>query len=151
MPKSSVLSGAVRVEPVAADRVVATALAEVELATDAGRTSLRLPDGSVIGLSESLLKILKASAHELAEGHSVTVVSSEVALSPAEAADLLGLSRPFVVRLLDDGAMRSHHLPQSRHRRVLLSDVLAFQERRARMREGRRRIAATVEADELPY
>ena len=42
-------------------------------------------------------------------------------------------TRPFVVRLLDDGAIPSQHLPQSRHRKVLLSDVLVFQERRARI------------------
>ena len=64
---------------------------------------VRILDGSIVGLSESLLQILQASAGELAEGHSVTLVASEVVLSPAEAADLLGLSRPFVVRLLDDG------------------------------------------------
>ena len=151
MSKSSVLSRAVRVEPHADDREVAGRLAEATLVTSAGRAELRLPDGSIVGLSESLLQILQASAGELAEGHSVTLVSSEVALSPAEAADLLGLSRPFVVRLLDDGAIPSQHLPQSRHRKVLLSDVLSFQERRARMRAGRRKIMEIVEADVLPY
>lgn len=78
-------------------------------------------------------------------------MSSEVALGPAEAADLLGLSRPFVVRLLDDGTIPSQQLPQSRHRKVLLSDVLSFQDRRSRMRSGRRKIMEIVEADRLPY
>ena len=78
-------------------------------------------------------------------------MSSEVALGPAEAADLLGLSRPFVVRLLDDGTIPSQQLPQSRQRKVLLSDVLSFQDRRSRMRAGRRKIMEIVEADRLPY
>ena len=151
MSKSRVLSGAVRVEPRAEDRSITIKVADATLTSDAGQASLRLPDGTVVCLSESLLQVIKASAAELAEGHAVTVVSSEVALSPAETADVLGLSRPFVVRLLDDGAIPSQRLPQSRHRRVLLSDVLAFHERRARMREGRRRIAEIAEVEELPY
>lgn len=151
MPRSSVMSGALRVEPRSDDREVAGKLVDATLVSRAGRAELRLPDGSIVGLSESLLQILQASAGELAEGHSVTVMSSEVALSPAEAADLLGLSRPFVVRLLDDGAIPSQHLPKSRHRKVLLSDVLVFQERRARMKAGRRKIMEIVEADGLPY
>ncbi len=151
MSRSNVLSSSVRVEPGADDRELAGRLVDAVLVSDAGLASLRLPDGSIVGLSESLLKILQASAGELAEGHSVTVMSSEVALTPAEAADLLGLSRPFVVRLLDDGTIASQRLPQSRHRRVLLSDVLAFQERRERIRAGRRKIMGIVEADDLPY
>ena len=151
MSRSSVMSGAVRVEPRTDDREVAGRLVDATLVSGAGRAELRLPDGSIVGLSESLLQILQASAGELAEGHSVTVMSSEAALSPAEAADLLGLSRPFVVRLLDDGAILSQRLPQSRHRKVLLSDLLVFQERRARMRAGRRKIMKIVEADGLPY
>ncbi|MGA2307756.1 MAG: excisionase family DNA-binding protein [Acidimicrobiales bacterium] len=62
---------------------------------------------------------------------------AETILTPAEAAQLLGLSRPFVVRLLDDGEIPSERLPGSRHRRVRLSDVLAFSARREQRREGR--------------
>ncbi|HET6832469.1 MAG TPA: helix-turn-helix domain-containing protein [Acidimicrobiales bacterium] len=93
---------------------------------------------------------LRASADELADGHAVTVLPSEVALSPAEAAELLGLSRPFVVRLLDQGEIPSERLPRSRHRRVLLSDVLAFQAQRERRRTGRQRVAVAVEDAGLP-
>lgn len=151
MSRSSVMSGAVRVDPRADDREVAGKLVDATLVSSAGRAELRLPDGSIVGLSESLLQILQASAGELAKEHSVTLVASEVVLSPAEAADLLGLLRPFVVRLLDDGAIPSQHLPQSRHRKVLLSDVLVFQERRARMKAGRRKIMEIVQADGLSF
>ncbi len=84
------------------------------------------------------MEVLRVSADELSDGHAVTVLPSEVALSPAEAAELLGLSRPFVVRLLDQGEIPSEHLPRSRHRRILLSDVLAFQARRSFVAGARR-------------
>ena len=87
----------------------------------------------------------------MADGHAVTVLPSEVLLTPAEVAELLGLSRPFVVRLLDEGEIPAERLPRSRHRRIRLTDVLAFQARRHQRREGRRRVAAEVETAGLPY
>ena len=65
--------------------------------------------------------------------------------------ELLGLSRPFVARLLDAGEIPSERLPDSRHRVVRLADVLEFQVRRERRRAGRRRIADEVHAAHLPY
>jgi excisionase family DNA binding protein len=112
---------------------------------------LRLPNGLEIELPEAIVRILRASADELSAGHAVTVVSSEVLLTPAEAGELLGLSRPFVARLLDQGQIASEYLPNSRHRVVPLASVLEFQARRERRREGRRRIAAVIEDEDLPY
>ncbi|WP_208105596.1 helix-turn-helix domain-containing protein [Streptomyces sp. GC420] len=70
----------------------------------------------------ALVRILIASAGELAAGHAVTVLASETELTPAEAGELLGLSRPFVARLLDSGDIPSAYLPGSRHRVVRLAD-----------------------------
>jgi len=72
-------------------------------------------------------------------------------LTPAEAGELLGLSRPFVSRLLDAGEIPSEQLPGSRHRRVRLSDVLAFQARRESRRAGRRAVAEAADAAGIPY
>jgi excisionase family DNA binding protein len=69
----------------------------------------------------------------------------------AEAAELLGLSRPFVARLLERGDIASELLPGSRHRRIRLEDVLAFQDRRERRAEGRRRISDIAATADLPY
>ncbi|WP_322770470.1 helix-turn-helix domain-containing protein [Frankia sp. Cr1] len=72
-------------------------------------------------------------------------------MSLAEAGELLGLSRPFVSRLLDAGEIPSERLPESRHRRVRLSDVLAFQQQRESRRAGRRIIAEAADAAGIPY
>jgi excisionase family DNA binding protein len=150
MARASVLSSAVRVEPKKAERESAAEVARA-VRTRSRSLMLHLPDGTSIPLPRALVEVLRASADELADGHAVTVLPSEVALSPAEVAELLGLSRPFVVRLLDQGEIPSQRLPRSRHRRILLSDVLAFQARRERRRAGRQRIAAAVEEAGLPY
>lgn len=150
MARSNVLSSAVRVEPKKAERESAAEVARAVRGPSRSFT-LQLPDGSSVPLPRALVEVLRASADEMADGHAVTVLPSEVSLTPAEAAELLGLSRPFVVRLLDEGEIPSERLPHSRHRRVLLSDVLAFQAKRERRRGGRRRMAAAVEDAGLPY
>lgn len=70
----------------------------------------------------------------LRRGHAVTVCTHEASLTTQEAADVLGVSRPTVVRLLEHG-----HIPYEQpgsHRRVRLADVLEFQ-RSHRHRVGR--------------
>lgn len=149
MVRSSVLGRATQVEPAAEDRVTA---AEVSRAANGvAELVLRLHDGSEIVLPAALVKVLVATAGELSAGHAVTVLASDVRLTPAEVGELLGLSRPFVARLLDAGEIPSEHLPGSRHRVVRLADVLDFQARRERRRRGRRRVADAVESADLPY
>lgn len=151
MARPSVLSNAVRVEARKADRESAAQVARAVRTPKRQSITLQLPDGSSVPLPRALVDVLRASADELADGHAVTVLPSEVALTPAEAAELLGLSRPFVVRLLDEGEIPSERLPRSRHRRVLLSDVLHFQAQREKRRTGRQRVAQAVEEADLPY
>jgi len=149
MARSSVLGEATRVEPTSDDRDRAAAISRA--AAGVSQATLRLPDGQEIALPESLVAVLIASAGQLSQGHGVTVLATELRLTPAEAGELLGLSRPFVARLLDAGEIPSEHLPDSRHRVVRLVDVLEFQARRERRRAGRRRIADAVHAADLPY
>jgi excisionase family DNA binding protein len=149
MARSSVLGAAARVEPGPDDRDRAAAVSQA--AEGVSEAILRLPDGTEIPLPASLVAVLAASAGQLSRGHGVTVLATEVRLTPAEVGELLGLSRPFVARLLDAGDIASQYLPGSRHRVVRLADVLEFQARRERRRAGRRRIGEAIEAADLPY
>ncbi|BCJ56270.1 hypothetical protein Asp14428_77450 [Actinoplanes sp. NBRC 14428] len=149
MARSSVLGEATRIEPNSEDRERA---AEISRAgSNLSQASLRLSSGEDIALPASLAAVLVAAAGQLSQGHGVTVLATEVLLTPAEVGELLGLSRPFVARLLDAGEIPSEHLPDSRHRVVRLVDVLEFQARRERRRAGRRRLADAAQAADLPY
>ncbi|MCU1498002.1 MAG: DNA-binding protein [Acidimicrobiales bacterium] len=85
-------------------------------------------DGSWIE-SPELDRLLHAAMADLAEGD-VVMLGGNAQVSPAEAGELLGLSRQYVDRLIDDGQLTARHLPGSRHRRLRVADVLAFQRRR---------------------
>lgn len=151
MARPGILNSAVRVEPQPADQASAAAVHRAVSRAPRLEVVLRLADGSELVLPEALVKVLVASAGELSEGHSITVLPSDALLTPAEVAELLGLSRPFVVRLLDAGEIPSERLPGSQHRKVRLADVLAFQARRERRQAGRRAIADAVAEADPPY
>ena len=77
-----------------------------------------------ITLPPSAAKLLIYGLAELAKGHDVRLLPVHAELTTHEAAELLNLSRPYVVRLLDDGKIHSHKV--GTHRRVRLDDVLAY-------------------------
>ena len=83
------------------------------------------PTGESVLLPEALVELLAAAAAGLADGCAVTLTRHEQTVTTQEAADLLGVSRPTLVRLLDAGVL-PYDQP-GRHRRLLLRDVLAFQ------------------------
>jgi excisionase family DNA binding protein len=80
----------------------------------------------------------------MAQGQAVTIAPVHQRLTTQEAADLLGISRPTFVKLLEDGEI-PYEQP-GRHRRVLLSDVLAYRTRRSvRSREALDRMVEIAE------
>lgn len=151
MARTGALKRAVQIEGTRGRSKDAGLVAEAMGEEPSEGVALSFLDGRLVALPAALVELLRATAGELAEGRAVTVLPADTVLSPAETAELLGLSRPFVVGLLDDGVIPSERLPRSRHRRVRLEDVLAFAARREQRHEGRRRISEAVNDAGLRY
>jgi excisionase family DNA binding protein len=65
---------------------------------------------------------------ELALGNAVKVVPIHTELTTQEGADILNVSRPHLVKLLDEGALP--HTKTGRHRRVKFADLMAYKGQR---------------------
>ncbi|GAA1456349.1 helix-turn-helix domain-containing protein [Nocardiopsis exhalans] len=103
--------------------------------TDDRRPRARLigPDGSKIDVPEELYGVLRDVVAALSQGLAISIAPHNTMLTTQEAADLLSISRPTLVRLLSEGEIPFSM--RGRHRRVLLRDVLDYQERTRQERE----------------
>ena len=84
-------------------------------------------------LPEEVYQVLVEVVDAMREGKAITLVPRTQRLTTHEAADFLGISRPTLLKLLEDGKI-PYDQPV-RHRMILFTDLLAYQERQ---REDRR-------------
>ena len=98
----------------------------------AHRAALIGPDGERLDVPPEVFEILREVVEALAQGLAITIAPHQMILSTSEAADILGVSRPTLVRLLEAGEIPFEQ--PGRHRRVRLADVLAYHQRSRRHR-----------------
>lgn len=105
-----------------------------------------------VELTEQLHAILKQVVHALSHGQSITILTRDQEISTQQAAEILGLSRPTVVKLIEHGDL-SAHVPGAVRRKLRLADVLAYREelraRRNRFITESSAEYAEAEADEV--
>ena len=101
---------------------------------DGGEAAFRIvgPEGKTLELPRSVFFLLERVVEVLANGDAITVVPVHRELTTQQAANMLNVSRQYLVRLLDNG-----ELPFSRtgtHRRIRFQDLLTYKKRRDRKR-----------------
>jgi excisionase family DNA binding protein len=87
---------------------------------------IELPPGAVL----LLLDILEA----MAAGHGITLIPENAELTTVQAADVLNVSRPFLIKLLEEKALPCRKV--GAHRRIRMEDVMAYKARNYADREA---------------
>lgn len=125
-----------RMTPVAApqeQRAGVEALMEVLQHTASEHTErpayqLVSPSGEVIELPQTVFLLLERIIEVLARGDAITVIPVGKELTTQQAADILNISRQYLVRLIDNG--RIPYRKTGTHRRIRMEDLLAYKRQR---------------------
>ena len=99
-------------------------------------------DETVLDVPVDVLKLLAHILAETARGNAVAVSPVEAELTTQQAADLLNVSRPYLVKLLDERRIPFRRV--GNRRRILLADVIVFKDADE---SERRAIAAELTAE----
>lgn len=81
-----------------------------------------------VEINEQLYGVLKQAVEALNRGQSVSIAASDQQITTQQAGEILGISRPTVVQLIEAGELPAH-VPGTVRRKLLLSDVLAYRDR----------------------
>ncbi len=97
-----------------------------ELKIEVGENDRR----EAVSLPARAVHLLMDLLTEMAEGNAVALLPMQTELTTQQAADILNVSRPYLVKLLDEGTIR--HRRVGTHRRVLLGELLAYRRQKDR-------------------
>ena len=107
---------------------------ELERLLKADTLALVSSSGERFEIPPTVCEALKEVVEIMAQGKSIRLLPANQVVTTQHAADLLGMSRPFFIKLLKTGAMGYHRV--GNQRRVYLSDVLEFARRRDEERQA---------------
>lgn len=107
------------------------------------------PDGKTQVLPPNLYAFLCQLLADLKSGQSVTILQSNAQLTTVEAGKMLGVSRQFVVDLINKGELPCHMV--GTHRRLYSRDVLAYKTKRDTARRKTLDDLARIEQEEGLY
>nr|NNM89421.1 helix-turn-helix domain-containing protein [Bacilli bacterium] len=96
------------------------------LVDEANHTKTELP--------HTLFRLLVDVANQLAKGNSVAIIHYEEELTTQQAADLLRVSRPYLIKLLENGQIRYHKVGS--HRRIRMRDLMDYKNSRDSLRRA---------------
>lgn len=87
-------------------------------------------DGHDLILPGQALALLRDILSEMAQGNAVTIVPTHAELTTQEAANILNVSRPYLVKLLETGEIAHHKI--NKHRRIRFEDLMAYKQEQAK-------------------
>jgi excisionase family DNA binding protein len=95
------------------------------------KVSIQLVDGDkaaeTLAVPASALRLFLHLLTEMSQGNAVTLIPNHAELTTQQAADLLNVSRPYVVKLLNEGKIPCRTV--GKYRRVRFDDLMAFKQK----------------------
>ena len=90
--------------------------------------------GEFITIPKKAMKLLSVIIQNMAEGKTISIVPSNSEVSTQQAADMLNISRPHLIKLLE-----TNNIPFKKvgsHRRIVSKDVMRYKEQQDKEREA---------------
>ena len=103
-----------------------------------------------VELPASAVELLGQALSLLEAGKGVTLTPVQAELTTGQAADLLNVSRTYLIKLLEEGSIAFHKV--GRHRRILREDVMRYRNvMRGKRRDALDQLAAESQAYGIGY
>jgi len=128
-----VMTVAIR-EPIILPETEREQVRDLERMLDLGAPALVSASGERLVVPPTVYEVLRKVVELMAHAKPVTILPDNQVVTTQRAADLLGMSRPFFIKLLEIGAMAHHRV--GNQRRVYLRDVLEFARKRDEERQS---------------
>lgn len=85
-------------------------------------------NGEQIDIPESLYQVLSHVVHALVKGQVISVIPQNCEMTTQQAADFLNVSRPYLIKLLEQGEIP--YIKVGSHRRIPFPDLMKYKEQR---------------------
>jgi excisionase family DNA binding protein len=115
-------------EPIALPESEGAQLRQLNRMLQGGTPALVSAGGEQLELPDAVFRLLKDIVRNMQLGRAVILIPENQQLTTQRAADLLGVSRPHLIKLLEAGELPFHKAGS--HRRIYLRDLFAYQKRR---------------------
>ncbi len=122
-------------EPITANESERPALNQIEEVLNNGHRLPKLvgPYGEEIELPQSVFQVLRHIIYHMMRGRAIFIVPENKELTTQEAANLLNVSRPYLIKLLEQEKIPFANV--GTHRRIRFSDLMQYKTRRDTERE----------------
>lgn len=114
---------------------------------EGARISLAQPDGEIrtVTLSPALAASFMEVLRLVSTGRGFRMIPVDAELTTQEASDCLNVSRPYLIKLLENGEIP--HLKTGRHRKVRASELFAYKQKRDGIRSSALSELAALDAE----
>ena len=86
------------------------------------------PNGETIELPPSVFNVLRQVIYHMMRGRAIFIFPEQQELTTQEAADILNVSRPYLIKLLEENKIP--YTTVGSHRRIRLSDLMSYKKLR---------------------